>query len=391
VSDEKTQEFELAPEELLVAPPTDFLTRRREAIDEKQALVARILLEMGCEGAVLLVPAHVAWYTAGINIRGLFADGERPGIYTNGRQRWVICSNIDSQRIFDEELDQLGFMLKEWQWPSGRASLLGELVANRKTASDRPFPNLQLINERLRSEIRPLAAAERERYRELGKIVSHAVEAAARTFNRGDTEAEVAGQVAHRLHRHVTEVVSISVSSNGRAGKYRRAGFTETPITSFCVIQATGSRDGLFATVGRTVAFWPVQDELRREHDLATKLAAVYQSRSRTGDTIGAAGELGRLLTANGPFEYEWRHSQPGYGTGWLPAEELRRMGQDEPFVANQAIVWQAKVGATAVVDTVLITEEGASVVTPLDLWPFKRIKYRERSYDVADLLVREV
>src|SRR6476660_10314254 len=24
--------------------------------------------------------------------------------------------------------------------------------------------------------------------------------------------------------------------------------------------------------------------------------------------------------------------SPPGYGTGWLPAEELRRLGQDEPF-----------------------------------------------------------
>ncbi len=391
MNDDQTQEIAIDPSELVVTTPTDFLSRRRDAIDDKQALVARILTEMGCEGAVLLVPAHVAWYTAGMNVRGLIADSERPGIYTNGRQRWVVCSNIDSQRIFDEELDRLGFMLKEWQWPGGRAALLGELVANRKTASDRPFPNLHLINERLRSEIRPLAAAERERYRELGKIVSHTVEAAARTFNRGDTEAEVAGQVAHRLHRHGADVANISVSADGRAKAFRRAGYAEIPITTSCVIQATGTRDGLYVSVGRTVAFAPVKVELRREHDLATKLAAVYQSRSRPGDTIGAAGEMGRFLTADGSHEYEWRHSQPGYGTGWLPAEELRRMGQDEPFVEHQAVVWQAKVGATAVVDTVLITEGGSAVVTPLDLWPFKRIKYRDHSYDVADLLVREV
>ena len=55
---------------------------------------------------MLLMPAHVAWFTADLNVRGLIADSERPAIYTNGRQRWLICSNVDTQRLFDEELDR---------------------------------------------------------------------------------------------------------------------------------------------------------------------------------------------------------------------------------------------------------------------------------------------
>ena len=91
------------------------------------------------------MPAHVAWFTGGMNVRGLIADTERPGVYTNGRQRWLLCcSNVDTQRLFDEELDGLGFQLKEWQWATGRAVLLGELVAGKKFATDRPFPNMPL-------------------------------------------------------------------------------------------------------------------------------------------------------------------------------------------------------------------------------------------------------
>ena len=77
--------------------------------------IADILQKMECEAALLLVPAHVAWFCNGFNSCGLQADGERSGIYTNGKQRWLVSSNVDTHRIFEEELDQLGFLLKEWE------------------------------------------------------------------------------------------------------------------------------------------------------------------------------------------------------------------------------------------------------------------------------------
>jgi Xaa-Pro dipeptidase len=60
--------------------------------------------------------------------------------------------------------------------------------------------------------------------------------------------------------------------------------------------------------------------------------------------------------------------------------------------VANQPVVWQARIGTAAVVDTVLVTADGPRPVTPPDLalWPYKRIKLKERSFDVPDVLVKE-
>ena len=373
----------------VAAAPLDPIARRRADIDAKQARVAEILTDLGCEGVVLLVPAHVAWFCGGINVRGLIAETERPGVYTNGKSRWVIGSNIDTQRIFDEELDRLGFQLKEWPWSTGRAVLLGELTTGKKIAADRPFPNLPLINERLRTEIRPLMPSDRERYLALGRDVAHAVEATARSLNPGDPESEVAGHLAHRLFRHGIESAGLSIATGRKGERYRRSGFTEAAVEGFATLQATGTRDGLYVTVSRSIAFGTIPDNHKAEYDAASRVSALCRAMSTPQQTIGAAGEAGRKMLHNGPFEFEWRQSQPGYGTGWLPAEELRRMGQDEKLVAHQAVVWQTRIGATAVVDTVLVSEAGPIPVTPPSDWPFKRIRVKDVAIDVPDVLVR--
>ncbi len=381
----------------LILPPTphdpelpdDPVSRRRADIDAKQSLIAQALADLGCDGAVLLMPAHVAWFTGGLTSRGLIADTDRPGIYTTGRARWLLCANTDTRRLFDEELDQLGFQLKEWPWPTGRAALLGELASGKKVAADRPFPNLKLINDRLRADLRPLSGFDAERYDELGQTLVHAIEATARTFERGDTESEIAGQVAHRLCRRGAEPVALSVTADNRGQAYRRAGFTEAKAETVCLIQATATRFGLYATCSRTVCFDEPPAGLREEFNTAVKLSGLYRLASVPGGTVTAAVESGRLVTTGGPFAEEWRLALPGYGTGWFAAEELRRMAGDEPFLLGQPLVWQARVGAAAVVDTVIVAASGGQALTPPTGWPFKRLHARDKELEVADILIR--
>lgn len=233
------------------AHPADPVAARRADIDAKQRLLADLLAGANLEAVVLLAPAHVAWFTAGLCARGLLADTERPGVYCNGRQRWLLCSNVDTQRLFDEELDRLGFQLKEWQWPGGRSDLLYNVTFGRTVAADRPYPNIPMVNEHLRPWLRALSPYERERYRALAADVTKAVEATARTIRPGDTEEEVAGQLGHRLLHRGADPEAVTATADGRGDRYRRAGFTATPVARTCVLQATGHREGLYATAAR--------------------------------------------------------------------------------------------------------------------------------------------
>ncbi len=361
---------------------------RRTDIDAKQAVLGALLAELSCEAVVLLMPAHVAWFTGGMNVRGLIADGERPGIYCNGRQRWLLCSNTDTQRLFDEELDGLGFMLKEWQWPSGRATLLGDLVVGKKVATDRPFPTMPLVNERLRPELRQLMPSDVDRLRELGLVVAHALEATARKMERGESEEDVAGALAHRVFHRGAEAHAISVTAEGRAKQFRRAGYSPAEVETTCNLQVTASRDGLYASASRTVCFGEPPGEFRAEFDAACKVAAIDRLSSKPGGSIAVAVDTASGLLRNSPFEHEWRLSSAGYGTGWFLADELRKAGVDEKFVEHQAIVWQPRIGAASVVDTVLVGEEYCEPITPTDHWPYKRITIGEAAFDIPDLLV---
>ena len=366
----------------------DFATRRTD-INAKQEVVAHLLAELDCDAAILLVPAHLAWFCSGLNTRGLYTDSERPGVYTNGKMRWLICANADTQRLFDEELDGQGFMLKEWGWPTGRAQLLAELVQGKKIATDRPFPNMPLLTEKLRMLTRPLYPSDAIRLGRLGEALAHALEATARTFHQGDSEAEVAGQLAHRLYHRGLDVHSVSVTAEQRGVLLRRSGYTDTPIESFATLQATAVLGGLHATASRMVSFGEPNSELRDAVDAACKVSAAFRSWSKPGETMTEAVETSLRLVKGTPLEFEWRLSAPGYGTGWFPADDLRRVGHDDPFVDQQPLVWQPRFGAAAVVDTVIVSPTGGLNVTRPDEWPYKKLTIGSITYTVPDVFIR--
>lgn len=364
---------------------------RRADIDAKQAALLPVLRSLGVDTLVLFMPAHVAWFTAGMNVPGLLPDTERPGVYTNGQSRWLVCSNADSQWLFDEELDGLGFQLKEWYWEAGRSDFLAYLTDGARVAADRPFPGIPLANEHLRPLLRVLTPFEQLQYRNLGALVAEAVETTARAFAHQRTEQEVAAQVGHRLLHHGVEPVALSVTADGRGAKYRRAGAGPHPVTRTAVVQATGSRDGLFVTCSRTVSFGPVPPEFAAAHDLAVKQAGSFRSWTKPNKTIGAIGVAGRAVLGSGPFEFDYRLSPPGYGAGRFAAEFLGRPGAEEVLAAGNAVVWQPRVGPAAVVDTLLVTDAEPSAVTPPGEWPVKRVVVRGGPpQDIADVLVRD-
>ena len=114
----------------------DISSDRRADIEAKQARVAELLREHDREGMLLLEPENVSWLTSGATPRGHLDAESLPTLYCTAESRWLICSNVDSQRLFDEELDGLGFQLKEWPWHWGRDQFFADLCPGRKIACD---------------------------------------------------------------------------------------------------------------------------------------------------------------------------------------------------------------------------------------------------------------
>src|SRR5438105_11840230 len=134
----------ITPEKLSPESADPGLDRRAD-IEAKQRLVGTLLGKAGCDGLLVVEPENFAWLTSGAAARGVQDAAELPALYFTADQRWVLACNVDSQRLFDEELNGLGFQLKEWPWHWGREQLLADLCHNRKMICDRPLNSHKVV------------------------------------------------------------------------------------------------------------------------------------------------------------------------------------------------------------------------------------------------------
>src|SRR5262249_57252646 len=146
--------------------------------------------ESNCQALLVLEPENIAWLTCGASFAGNIDPDGWPALFFTADERWLIAANVDTQRLFDEELGGLGFQLKEWPWHWGREQLVADLCQGRKVACDWLHKDFLYAGEQLRQRRRVLSMYEQACLRSLGQLVSHALEATCRGLVSGQTERE---------------------------------------------------------------------------------------------------------------------------------------------------------------------------------------------------------
>jgi Xaa-Pro aminopeptidase len=362
---------------------------RRDDIDAKQQRVAELLNQVGCDGLLVLDAANLAWLSSGAVARSVLDATEQPALYFTPTQRWLLSSNVESQRMFDEELDGLGFLLKEWPWHWGREQLLADLVVNRKAACDEPFRDTKLVSDALRPWRRLLTAYEQACIKLTGQVVSHALEATCRTAAPGDTERELAGQISHRLYRRGATPAMISVAADGRSRAYRRHGFTSAPVQKHAVLTCTARKYGLYVTASRSFSFGPPEEQFRKEHLTACKVAATFIASTWPDagpkEMFNAARRV-YLLTG---FEHEWQLAPQGWLTGRGPVEQNLLPDTGELLRTGNVATWGPTVGAASCCDTFLIADAGPQRLTPTEQWPLIGLRISGGEVVVPNVLQR--
>ncbi|MCS7014892.1 MAG: M24 family metallopeptidase [Gemmatales bacterium] len=373
---------------LSMSGPSGNLDRRAD-IDSKQEQITKLLAERGWEGLLLMEPANVAWFTSGATVRGLCPDWDQPAVLITPTQRWLLASNAESQRLFDEELDGLGFMLKEWQWDWRRDYMLRSLAQAKRLASDRPYLELPSVADWLAERRRCLTAYEQACSKQLAEVVVHAVEAACRNCQPRETEREVAGQVAHRLLRRGAWPLHISVSADGRSQRYRRQGFTAVPIERWCVVSATARKYGLHVSATRTVSFGPVEPRVKEAHANACKVQAALTAASWPDAIVGEVFQAARRIYGLIGAEHEWHSAPIGYVLGREPVEAVVYPDSSEAMQAGWTLLWSPSVGPAITGDTILVTPQGPVVLTSVEAWPIVLVRVSGMQIQLPGILER--
>ncbi len=368
---------------------------RAVEVEEKHRRVAEFLSSRGLDALLLQRPANFAWFTAGADCtRGSSAE-PAAALFVTPQARVLVCGNADTSQLFERELPALGFQLKERPWHEPRQVLIDDLCRGRRVASDTGVCGTLDVSGELTRLRFPLTERECQRLRELGRIVVHALEATARSLEPGRSQAEVAGELAHRLIRHLVRPERIQVLADGIGRRYRHWNYDDTSVDRWCVLSVVGRRHGLCLGAARTVCFGRPPDDVEKffRHAVLVHATGLFFSKVdwQLGDTWA---RVARIYEKYGAAE-EWRLSDQGDVTAYELSEVPVVPGSPFRLTARMPLFWHPSVGPCLMGDTILVGSsrtrqgKGFEILTPPANWPTVSVEVKGVPLRCPGLLVR--
>jgi Xaa-Pro dipeptidase len=347
------------------------LSVRRADVEAKHQRIIEYLERTGYDAVLLGRSDSLSWFTSGGDL-GIDVTSEAGAawIFVSRKCRTLFADNVQSARLFEEELAGLGFQLKERAWFDDPDRFVADVSHSKKVASDLPRPDLADESKALRALRHPLTGIERQRLRELGRTLALAVESTCRNFHTGETEAHVAGHLAHRLLREGVTPVCIRVAGDDRLARFRQPRFKAAEIENRATIAAVGRRFGLCAAATRTVAFGKVDKQVHADHGLAAMVDATCIYFSRPGEAVAEVFRRAKRIYEKFDHPHEWTLDYQGAQIGYSPREMVFRPDCPATLTHGMAVCWSPSVGSARSEDTVVVDSRGFEVVTEAQNWP---------------------
>lgn len=361
---------------------------RVDDVADRHRLLADLIRQHQLDALLLARPENIAWLTGGAEVTRSASSEIAARLFVTPEARLLVTNNVESQYLFDRELPGLGFQLKERPWFEPPDQLANDLCRGRKIGSDDGFgASLNLVSELARLRL-PLTDREHKSLRLLGREVVHAVEATARGCQPGETEAEIAAELAHRLIKREIIPVRLQVCADGRFRRYPHYPFGNASVGSSCVIAAVGRRNGLHVACCRAVLF--AEDPgFREAHHTATLMQTTGLYFSRAGASTGDVwGKVRRIYEKFGCPD-EWQLADQGEVTGYAVCESRVVPGSEYVLSAGAPMCWHPAVGPSLTGDTILVREGSPELITPADEWPQIIVSVRGEPISRPDVLVR--
>jgi Xaa-Pro dipeptidase len=359
-------------------------------IQHKQAAVKRLLEARQLDAILLQRPLNFGWFTSGGDCcRGGSCDASA-ALFITPEARVVVTTNAESAQLFDRELQGLGFQLKERPWHEPRTALMDDLCRGRKVASDARFNGTPDISEALKPLRMPLTSIECRKLREMGPSLAHAIEATCRNCEPGQSECDIAGEVAHRMIRHQIYPERIQVCADGRAATYPHWTFGVEPVQRSVAITAIGRRAGLCLGVSRTVSFGNPPQELQNDHHKAILIQASGMFFTQANFAMFEIWNRVARIYEKFKCDDSWERTEQAEVIGYELAEYPLVPRSEFQIAPRMPVYWHPAVGAAISGDSILVGDGQFEVLTPAEGWPKVKVVVKGTTIYRPDILVRQ-
>ena len=315
-------------------------------------------------------PASFAWLTGGDNVvdrdsvTGIAAAGY------DGDGVTVVTDNIEADRLREEEL-RPDVDVETFEWHASDLRGAVKSVSPTPAAADidvEGFKRLDPVALR-----QPLTDGQIESYRALSVDVADTLERVARNCDPDHTELGVATMLRRELEGTGISTPVVLVGGAERAQRYRHFTPTEHRLGDYAILSVCVTRDGLYTSATRTVAFDPpewLQERTRKAMRVETTALAATREIGAAGGTASDVFGVIQDAYASLGWDGEWRHHHQGGAAGFSSREWVATPDSDRRVHLPQAYAWNPTVQGAKSEDTHLVTDDGIETLSVTDDWP---------------------
>ncbi len=364
---------------------------RPAEIDEKHTRVAVLMERENLAALLLRRHENIAWLTAGQVEARVLIPGETAVcsllLLRDGR-RFYLAPENEAPRLAAEEFTALGYepLLSPW-YADGTAGEVARLVGAGRTGSDSAGPYVPVDLTTLRA---PLTEPEIHRLRWLAATTASVVEGVLTALEPGDSEYDIEGVVARLLFSQGILPSVLLMAVDQRILAYKHAVARGASLKRFGMINLCTRKWGLTTSITRFMHFGPVPAELARGFEVAAQVNAALlhaTTEGTTGADLFAAAR--NAYAAQGYPGEEQKHHQGG-PAGYQEREWVATPDGRQVLTLPQAFAWNPSCRGGKVEDTVLVTSEGAEVLTVTPELPVVETELGGVTYRSTGVLVVE-
>ncbi len=328
-------------------------------------------------GGVLLNAQHnFAWFTGGGSnaVNRSIENGSGTIFVRRDGRRYILASNIEIERLVNEELPAGAFEPVSFDWRDEKASpditikKALELVESGDLISDLPLGVGARPAEGLIAPCRySLTEVEIERYVSLGSDATEAFERAFERLTPGMTELEIASAVGCGLSNSGIEPVVLLVGSDDRLLKYRHPVPTAKQWERTLMVAVCGKRNGLIASLSKVGCAGTIPDELKSRTEAVIDILDATFAATKIGATGAGLYEAIAAAYLRHGFAGEIGNHHQGGAAGYKSRDWVAHPASRETVLTNQAFAWNPTIAGTKAERTAIVGPDGIIPVTKAD------------------------
>jgi Xaa-Pro aminopeptidase len=341
-------------------------------IAEKMRRVKALFDTCGVEGIYLKKSSNFAWITAGAyNIVGLGTEIGIAGILLTKGRNYVICNNIESARMKDEErLVEQGYEILDFPWFEDREKEIVSSCAGGKIASDHGFPGSVDIGPHLNPLRYSLTAWEIERYTKQALDTSRATEETALGIRPGETEQAVVGRLSEKLWAQGMDFIVAFCAADDRISRFRHPVATDRKIEKRAMISVNSRKRGLIVSITRFVQFEKLSDEMKKLYEDNVYVDSAMMAATLPGKPANEVFHEAVRAYAEKGYPEEYRLHHQGGSIGYFGRDYKATANTRDIIQENQAFTWNPSITGMKSEDTMLATCKGPIVLSEPVLFP---------------------